>query len=84
VLSPVVRAQEVIAAIQALAQAYTDYYVDVADDNRAQFRLYHALGRPAQALAGDGPTCPVSPTSGDGQAAPSPAPPGRASLGFED
>jgi outer membrane protein TolC len=43
-----VRPQEVVAAIQALAQAYVDYYAAVADANRAQFRLYRALGQPAQ------------------------------------
>jgi outer membrane protein TolC len=48
----VIRPQEVVAAIQALSQAYTDYYGAVADENRAQFRLYRALGQPAQLLAG--------------------------------
>jgi outer membrane protein TolC len=48
-----VRPQEVVAAIQALAQAYSDYYTAVADSNRAQFRLYRALGQPAQCLAQD-------------------------------
>jgi outer membrane protein TolC len=47
----VIRPQEVIAAVQALHQAYNDYYAAVADYDRAQFRLYRALGRPAQALA---------------------------------
>ncbi|HXD86948.1 MAG TPA: hypothetical protein VN641_10665, partial [Urbifossiella sp.] len=42
-----VRPQEVLAAMQTLAQAYTDYYAAVADSNRAQFQLYRALGRPA-------------------------------------
>jgi outer membrane protein TolC len=54
----VIRPQEVVASIQALGQAYTDYYGAVADYNRAQFRLYRALGRPAQlpgADEGDGP-----------------------------
>jgi hypothetical protein len=51
VLIPIVRPQEVVAAFQALAQAYADYYGAVADYDRAQFRLYHALGHPAQALA---------------------------------
>jgi outer membrane protein TolC len=43
-----VRPQEAVAAVQALAQAYSDYYGAVADANRAQFRLYRALGQPAQ------------------------------------
>ncbi len=45
-----VRPQEVAAAIQALSQAYVDYYGAVADSNRAQFRLYRALGQPAELL----------------------------------
>src|SRR5205085_12306214 len=54
-----IRPPEVLAAIQAPGQAYTDYYTAVADYDRAQFRLYHALGRPAQAVAGDESACPV-------------------------
>jgi outer membrane protein TolC len=46
----VIRPQEVVAAIGQLDQAYRDYYAAVADSNRAQFRLYHALGQPAQLL----------------------------------
>jgi len=42
----VIRPQEVIASLQALAQAYQDYYGAIADYNRSQFRLYHALGHP--------------------------------------
>jgi hypothetical protein len=42
----------VVAAVQALGQAYSDYYAAVADYNRGQFRLYRALGQPAQ-LAGE-------------------------------
>jgi len=56
----VVRPQEVLQAVQALAQAYTSYYVAIADSNRAQFRLYRALGQPAQILGGDGPNLPCS------------------------
>ena len=48
-----VRPQEAVAAVQALAQAYIDYYGAVADTNRAEFRLYHALGQPAQRLLQD-------------------------------
>ena len=45
-----IRPQEVIAAIQALSQAYVDYYGSIADHNRAQFRLYRALGYPAHLM----------------------------------
>jgi len=44
------RPQEVVAAVQALDQAYRDYFGAVADANRAQFRLYRALGHPAQCV----------------------------------
>jgi hypothetical protein len=48
-----VRPQEAVAAVQALAQAYIDYYGAVADSNRAQFRLYRALGQPSQCMLQD-------------------------------
>ena len=44
------RPQEAVAAVQALDQAYRDYFGAVADANRAQFRLYRALGHPAQCV----------------------------------
>jgi outer membrane protein TolC len=53
----VIRPQEVVAAVQALAQAYTDYYASVSDYDRAQFRLFHALGRPAQQVVESWPDC---------------------------
>jgi outer membrane protein TolC len=48
----IVRPQEVVAAVQARAQANADFFAAVADYNRAQFRLYRALGHPADCLAG--------------------------------
>lgn len=51
ILILVIRPQEAVAAVQALAQAYVDYFGAVADYNRAQFRLYRALGHPAQHLS---------------------------------
>ncbi len=54
----VIRPQEVVASVQALAQAYADYYGAVADYDRAQFRLYRALGQPAQAMACPPPNAP--------------------------
>jgi outer membrane protein TolC len=44
------RPQEAVVAVQALDQAYRDYFGAVADANRAQFRLYRALGHPAQCV----------------------------------
>lgn len=46
----IIRPQEAIAAIQSLSQAYSDFFRAVADSNRAQFRLYRAMGQPAQLL----------------------------------
>jgi outer membrane protein TolC len=47
----IVRPQEAVASVQALAQSYADYYGAVADANRAQFRLYRAIGQPAQCVS---------------------------------
>jgi outer membrane protein TolC len=44
------RPQEAVAAVQALDQAYRDYFGAVADANRAQFRLYRAVGHPARSV----------------------------------
>lgn len=49
----VTRPLEVVAAVRELQQAYTDFYLSIADYNRAQFQLYRALGQPAQQLATD-------------------------------
>jgi outer membrane protein TolC len=56
-----VRPQEAVAAVQSLAQAYFDFYGAVADYDRAQFRLYRAMGHPAQALIGEGSLCVPAP-----------------------
>ncbi len=59
-----VRPQEAVAAIQALAQAYADYFGAVADYDRAQFRLYRALGQPARCLELPAPAAtPAAPGS---------------------
>jgi len=46
---------EVLQPIQALADARTAYLESVLAYNRAQFRLYHALGRPPVVLPGAAP-----------------------------
>ncbi len=48
----VIRPQEVVQSLQALNSAYFNYYGVVAEYNRAQFRMYRALGSPAQLLEG--------------------------------
>ena len=74
----IVRPQEAIAAIQSLAQAYSDYFRAVADSNRAQFRLYRAMGQPAQMLQqrmeNPQPVVPPSPATPPSPVAPPPAP----------
>src|SRR5262249_32147687 len=62
VIALVIRPQEVVAAVQALVQAYTDSYAAVPDFNRAQFRLYRALGQPAQLLARQAADWPAPPS----------------------
>jgi outer membrane protein TolC len=69
-----VRPQEAVASVQELARAYGDYYAAVADSNRAQFRLYRALGQPARAVLGEGSECLAPPLT---VAAPATATPGR-------
>ncbi len=62
IVTLVIRPQEAVASVQALALAYADYYGAVADANRAQFRLYRALGKPAQLLlAEDESVCGCKP-----------------------
>jgi outer membrane protein TolC len=60
-LTVLIRPQEVVQSVQALSKAYTDYYSAVADYDRAQFRLYRALGRPAQALTCEPAALPTHP-----------------------
>jgi outer membrane protein TolC len=65
----VVRPQEVLLVVQALNQAYDDYYQSVCDFNRGQFRLYHALGQPARVLIDEQQRL-AGPTAGAVQCAP--------------
>jgi outer membrane protein TolC len=48
VLVLISRPQEAIYALQLLNTAFDDYFTTVAEYNRAQFDLFHALGYPAQ------------------------------------
>jgi hypothetical protein len=68
----VVRPQEAVAAVQAFGQTTTDFYGAVADYNRAQFRLYRAIGHPAQCLAGAVPAPAQTPASPPAPAQPAP------------
>src|SRR5271166_5070057 len=51
VLVEVFRPQEVVYALQRLKTALDEYFTTVADYNRAQFELFHALGYPAREIA---------------------------------
>ena len=51
VLVLVNRPQEAVFALQLLNVAFDEYFTTVADYNRAQFELFHALGYPARGVA---------------------------------
>ncbi len=51
VLIQVYRPQEVVIALEHLLTAYNQYFSTVADYNRAQFEMFHALGYPAREVA---------------------------------
>ena len=72
-LTLVFRPQEAVAAVAALDQAYRDFYAAVGDHNRAQFRLYRALGHPAQCLT-TVPTRPATTPAPTASPAPLPGP----------
>ncbi len=63
VLSLVNRPQEVVASLQQLQTAYINYYTTVGEFNRAQFRLFYAVGFPAEELACNRPTGPIEPVN---------------------
>jgi hypothetical protein len=50
VLILVNRPQEVVFALQLLKIAFDEYFTTVAEYNRAQFELFHALGYPASEI----------------------------------
>jgi outer membrane protein TolC len=61
ILQLVIRPQEVVQSLQALQTSYNNYFLTIADYNRSQFRLYRALGYPAQLLACERPAGPIVP-----------------------
>jgi outer membrane protein TolC len=63
VLVLVNRPQEVVFALQLMKLAFDEYFTTVADYNRAQFELFHALGYPAQELTLKQPPGPVEPVN---------------------
>jgi hypothetical protein len=63
VLVLVNRPQEAVFALQLMKLAFDEYYMTVADYNRAQFELFHAMGYPAQELSLKQPPGPVEPVN---------------------
>jgi outer membrane protein TolC len=51
VLELIARPQEAVYALQLLQKAFDEYFTTVAEYNRAQFELFHALGYPARDVA---------------------------------
>jgi outer membrane protein TolC len=51
VLVLVFRPQEAVSALEHLKSSFDHYFTTVAEYNRAQFRMFHALGYPASGLA---------------------------------
>ncbi len=73
-LALLIRPQEAVAAVTALDLAYRDYYAAVADQNRAQFQLYRALGHPAECLINAVGAPVLSTTPAAGSVSPIPIP----------
>jgi outer membrane protein TolC len=61
ILTLITRPQEAVAALRMLLRAYDEYFIAVNDYNRAQFRLYRALGYPACILTCERPTGEIVP-----------------------
>jgi hypothetical protein len=55
------RPQEAVRSLQLLNVAFNQYFTTVAEYNRAQFELFHALGYPAQELSSVRPPGDVQP-----------------------
>jgi outer membrane protein TolC len=51
VLVLISRPQEAVFALDLLRTAFDEYFITVAEYNRAQFELFHALGYPAREVA---------------------------------
>jgi outer membrane protein TolC len=55
------RPQEVVFALQYMKTAFDEYFTTVAEYNRAQFEVFHALGYPAREVASFQPPGNVEP-----------------------
>jgi hypothetical protein len=63
VLILVNRPQEVVFALQLMKLAFDDYFATVAQYNRAEFEMFHALGYPANEITYLRPPGNVEPTN---------------------
>ncbi len=61
VLVLVNRPQEAVFALQLLKLAFDEYFTTVAEYNRSQFEMFHALGYPAREVAALRPAGPAIP-----------------------
>ena len=61
VLVLVNRPQEAVFALQLLKVAFDEYFTTVAEYNRAEFQMFHALGYPAREVAGFQPPGDIQP-----------------------
>jgi outer membrane protein TolC len=61
VLELTYRPQEAVYSLKLLNTAFEEYFTTVAEYNRAQFELFHAVGYPARELAGLKPIGEVLP-----------------------
>ena len=55
------RPQEAVYSLDLLSKAFNEYFTTVAEYNRAQFELFHALGYPAREIARFQPAGEVEP-----------------------
>jgi outer membrane protein TolC len=76
ILVLVSRPLDAVAALLQLQQAYSNYYVAVNQYNRAQFRLFRALGYPAHLIACNDAIGPIQPVD-TSRPAPLPSVPDR-------
>ena len=61
----VYRPQEVVYALRLLKLAFDEYFTTVADYNRAEFELFHALGYPANEITYLRPPGKIAPVDTD-------------------
>ncbi len=61
VLVLVYRPQEVVYALQLMKVAFDEYFTTVAEYNRSQFQIFHALGYPAREITYLQPPGPIEP-----------------------